>query len=80
VDVLAWFPPSLIISGTRDMQLSPSVFTHERLVDLGAQSDLHVWEGSIHCSTSWDDPESRQAYRAIVKFFDQHLGIAAENR
>ena len=79
-DVLAWFPPSLIISGTRDMQLSPSVFTHERLVDLGAQSDLHVWEGSIHCSISWDDPESRQAYRVIVKFFDQHLGIAAEDR
>ena len=79
-DVLAAFPPSLIISGTRDMQLSASVFTHERLVDLGAQSDLHVWEGSIHCSISWDDPESRQAYRAIVKFFDQHLGVAARDR
>jgi monoterpene epsilon-lactone hydrolase len=78
-DVLAWFPPSLIVSGTRDAQLSPSVFTHERLVDVGAQSDLHVWEGAIHCSISWDQPETRQAYRVIVKFFDQHLGTATNS-
>ncbi len=44
------FPPSLLISGTRDPALSSTVFTHAALVDLGVDAELHIWEGAPHCS------------------------------
>jgi epsilon-lactone hydrolase len=72
--VLKEFPPSLLISGTRDMLLSSVVYTHSRLVAVGADADLHVFEGAQHCFTYWQLPESRQAWNLIAKFFDQHLG------
>jgi hypothetical protein len=43
--VLAAFPPTLVISGTRDDLLSPAVYTHTQLVKAGVEADLHVWEG-----------------------------------
>ena len=77
--VLAKFPPSLLISGTRDLGLSNTVYTHTQLVKAGADADLHVWEGAPHCSFAQpvvnpNEPESREAWDVIVKFFDKHLG------
>lgn len=73
------FPPSLLISGTRDPALSSTIFTHAALVDLGVDADLHIWEGAPHCSFAQpfvdaNVPESQQAWRVIAKFFDRHLG------
>jgi len=73
------FPPSLLISGTRDPALSSTVFAHSVLVDMGVDAELHVWEGAQHCSFAQpfvdpEVPESQQAWRVIVKFFDRHLG------
>jgi acetyl esterase/lipase len=77
--VLAKFPPSLLMTGTRDVNLSLVVYTHAQLVKAGADADLHVWEGAQHCSygsamTDANVPETREALDVIVKFFDQHLG------
>jgi acetyl esterase/lipase len=77
--VLATFPPSLLISGTRDANLSNTVYTHAQLIKAGAESDLHVWEGVHHCAyaSAMPDagvPETREAWNVIVKFFDKHLG------
>jgi monoterpene epsilon-lactone hydrolase len=72
--VLRKFPPSLLISGTRDMMLSTVVYTHERLVDLGVDAELHVFEGQQHCAIYFDLPESRQAWRVMAEFFSRHLG------
>ncbi|QGZ94940.1 alpha/beta hydrolase fold domain-containing protein [Terricaulis silvestris] len=77
--VLRAFPPSLLISGTRDFSLSNVVHTHARLVSLGGDADLHVWEGATHCSFAQgivdpSVPEHQQAWRVIVNFFDQRLG------
>lgn len=76
---LAKFPPSLLISGTRDGLLSPVVYTHAQLVKAGVKADLHVWEGTPHCSYAQpvvdpNTPETREAWDVIVKFFDQNLG------
>lgn len=76
------FPPSLLISGTRDPALSSTVFTHAALVDLGVDAELHIWEGTPHCSFAQPFvdpgvPESQQAWRVIAKFFDRHLGRKA---
>ncbi|MGN6818053.1 MAG: alpha/beta hydrolase [Sphingomonas sp.] len=78
-DIQRRFPPSLLISGTRDAALSRTVFAHSRLVDLGVDAELHVWEGAPHCSFAQPFvdpgvPESQQAWKVIARFFDRHLG------
>jgi len=73
--IMSKFPPTLLITSTRDMGLSPVVVTHSQLVRLGVKSDLHVWEGMRHAfHLNPEFPESREAYDVIVTFFDKHLG------
>ena len=73
--VLAKFPPSLIITATRGSELSSAVYTHTQLVKNGAVAELHVWEGLFHgFFYNPDVPESRDFYDVIVRFFDRSLG------
>ncbi len=75
LDVLAKFPPTLLITGTRAPDLSAAAFTHSQLVKAGVPGDLIVGEGLDHCYIYWAQlPESQDAYRTIVKFFRDHLG------
>jgi len=75
MDVLAKFPPTLVITGTRGFDLSTAVYTHSLLVKAGVEADLHVWEGIFHGFLyNPDVPESRDTYDVIVNFFDKHLG------
>jgi monoterpene epsilon-lactone hydrolase len=75
LDVLSRFPPSLLISGTRDVVLSATVYTHSRLVKAGAEAELHVWDGMWHGFLFYVDlPESKDAYAVISRFFATHLG------
>ena len=74
-DIMRQFPPSLLISGTRDFTLSSIVKTHTALRRLGVEADLLIWEGLPHAFHFYPDfPESREAYRLIAKFFHKHLG------
>jgi monoterpene epsilon-lactone hydrolase len=74
-EVLAKFPPTLIVTGTRGFEMSSAVYTHSQLVKQGVDADLHVWEGMFHgFFYNPDVPESRDCYNVIVKFFDRHLG------
>ncbi|MCP5144770.1 MAG: alpha/beta hydrolase fold domain-containing protein [Gammaproteobacteria bacterium] len=74
-DVMAWFPPTLIVTGTRGFELSSAVYTHSLLVKQGVETDLHVWEGMFHgFFYNTDVPESRDCYDVIVNFFNKHLG------
>jgi epsilon-lactone hydrolase len=76
-EVLAKFPPSLLISATRDQALSSVVHMHSRLIALGAEADLHVWEGLGHAFFYDPDlPQAREVYDVTVKFFERHLGEA----
>jgi len=73
--VVARFPPTLLISGTRDMALSGTLVTNEILSKAGVISELHVWEGMWHSFFSDPElPESKAAYEVIARFFDRHLG------
>jgi epsilon-lactone hydrolase len=75
-EVMAKFPPSLLIAATRDKALSSVVYTHSVLAAQGVDAELHVWEGLGHAFFYNPDlPESRQAYAVIVKFFDKRLGL-----
>ena len=73
--ILAKFPPTLIITGTRDFALSGALYTHEQLVKAGVDAELHVWEGLFHgFFYNPDVPESQDAFRVMIQFFDRHLG------
>lgn len=74
-DVLAGFPATLVIAGTRGFDMSVAVQTHRELIKAGVDADLHVWDGVGHCFFSDADlPESREAFSVMTKFFDKRLG------
>jgi epsilon-lactone hydrolase len=74
-EVLAKFPPTLIITASRGFELSAAIYTHTQLVQLGVDAELHVWEGLFHgFFYNPDVPESRDAFDVMVKFFDRYLG------
>lgn len=77
-DVLAVFPPTLLVTATRDFMLSSAVVTHAELLKVGVDSHLYVQEGFSH--TSFVDlvgtPEVDAAYDVIWNFFDRHLGTS----
>jgi acetyl esterase/lipase len=73
--VLAQFPPTLLITSTRDFAMSTALVTHQRLVSANIEAQLHVYEGLNHyffADTELD--ESRHAFNVIAKFFQQQLG------
>ncbi len=75
-EVLRNFPPTLLISGTRDFALGGVLASHNKLVRLGVEADLHVWEGLGHAVFAFNPqlPESDEVHEVIVRFFDRHLG------
>jgi acetyl esterase/lipase len=75
LDVLAKFPPTLIMTASRDMALSSALFTHTQLLKAGAPAEIYVAEGLWHGFMFAPDlPEAADALNVIVKFFDRHLG------
>ena len=73
-ELLSRFPPSLIITSTRDQALSGAIIAHQRLRAAGAQSDLFVFEGLPHFFfTETSTPESRRVFEITAEFFDKHL-------
>ena len=72
--VIAKFPPTLLITGTRAMDMSPAVVTHSRLLDAGVASQLIVGEGMGHCYIYESElPEAQSAYHVIANFFRTQL-------
>jgi acetyl esterase/lipase len=77
-EVIARFPPTLLISGTRAMDLSQVVVTNTELLKAGVESQVIIGEGMDHCYINNPElPESRDAYAIITRFFDTHLGRRA---
>jgi acetyl esterase/lipase len=72
--VMARFPPSLLVSSTRDQALSSVVHTHSVLVQQRVPAELYVWEGLPH-SFFVDPqlPQSREMYEVTTGFFDRYL-------
>lgn len=72
--VIAKFPPTLLITGTRAMDMSPAIVTNSALLKAGVKSTLIVGEGMGHCYIYQPDlPESRDAHQEIVDFFRDNL-------
>jgi acetyl esterase/lipase len=74
-DVISKFPASLIVTATRAVDLSGSVYSHYQMRKQGVDAELLVAEAQGHCYM-YDSslPESRDAFQIITDFFDEHLG------
>ncbi len=74
---LEGFPPTILISGTRDLLLSDTVRMHRALRSAGVEADLHVYDGQTHGDYLQGlmrfVPESQDAQRELHAFFDEHL-------
>lgn len=73
-DMTGW-PPAILISGTRDLLLSPTVLTHRKLRAAGVAAELHVFEGMAHADylVAYGTPESKEALKEIAAFFEKYL-------
>jgi epsilon-lactone hydrolase len=73
---LSGFPPTILISGTRDLFLSNTVRVHQKLLQSGGVAELLVFEGESHAQyeIATEAPESGAAFREVAQFFDRHLG------
>ena len=70
------FPPAILTSGTRDLLLSNTVRTNQKLREAGVDTRLQIFEGQSHAQFYRDDriPEDRFAIGEIAAWFDKNLG------
>jgi monoterpene epsilon-lactone hydrolase len=71
---LSGLPPTLFMTSTRDWFLSGTSLFHRAMLRAGDDAELVVFEGLGHAF--WVNPalpESDEAYRIAVKFFNRHL-------
>jgi acetyl esterase/lipase len=72
---LAKFPPTIFFTGTRDFAMSGAAFGHRKLIEVGVESDLLIYDGLFHgFMTNPDFPESQEGYKSTAAFFDKYLG------
>ena len=71
----AGFPPTYLVTGTRDLFLSDTVRVHRKLRVAGVIADLNVYEGMSHAGYMAElrAPESEQTYGELSAFLMTHL-------
>jgi acetyl esterase/lipase len=67
------FPPTLLISGTRDLFLSNTTRLHRALRKAGIEADLHIFEAMPHGGFG-GAPEDLESLEEQILFIDQKLG------
>jgi len=72
--ILAQFPPTLLLAGSRDFAASSLTVMHRRLRAAGVPAELFIFDGLGHAFLLEPEiPESQEAYGVISRFFDEHL-------
>ena len=73
------FPPTILVSGTRDLFLSNTVRTHTKLRQAGSAAYMLVFEGVSHADYLIElaSPESQLFLADLGRFFAQHLHFSA---
>ncbi|WP_084106324.1 alpha/beta hydrolase fold domain-containing protein [Demequina sp. NBRC 110056] len=69
------FPPTTLITGTRDVLQSDTVRLHRALREAGVRAELHVFEGAPHGLFAGQAPEDREAARELTAFVDEHIPL-----
>jgi monoterpene epsilon-lactone hydrolase len=69
------FPPTLLVTGTRDMLLSNTSIFHLALLRAGVDARLLVFEAMPHAFWyHFDFPETQECLEMMAQFFDQSVG------
>lgn len=73
---LKGLPPTILISGTRDILLSDTVRMHRKLRQARVEAQLHVFEALSHSAyvASYQTSEYVEIWQEVARFFHQHLG------
>ncbi|MDB5986335.1 MAG: esterase [Nevskia sp.] len=66
------FPPTILISGTRDLFLSNTVILHRALRRAGITAELHVFEAMPHGGFG-GAPEDAECLAEQIRFIGEHL-------
>ncbi len=72
---LKGFPPTLLVTSTRDLLLSGTADLHRAFLRAGVDAELVVFEALPHAF--WYDyhlPETKEALDIMARFFDKKLG------
>lgn len=77
---LARFPPTLLVSGTRDLFLSNTARMHERLRLNQAPAELMVYEAQSHVQYYLvpDAPETKTHYQFLDEFLGRTIGPSSK--
>jgi epsilon-lactone hydrolase len=76
--LLAKFPPTLLLAGSRDFAVSSETVMQRRLWQAGVDAELVIFDGLWHAFMIHPElPESREVYEIVGRFFDRHLGVGA---
>lgn len=75
-DMAKGFPPTLLISGTRDLLLSSTVMMHRVLRRAGIEAELHVFEAMPHGGFGDNTPEDRELMDEVVTFIRRWLKLS----
>jgi len=73
--IFSGFPPTVLLSGTRDLFLSNTVRVHQKLLQAGGRAELPVFEGQSHAQymVAPQAPETRDAWTEVSRFFSRQL-------
>jgi acetyl esterase/lipase len=69
------FPPTYLISGTRDVLLSDTALAHRKLRQAGVEADLNIYEGFAHgdYGLMFGTPEQAEHFKELNAFLLRHL-------
>jgi epsilon-lactone hydrolase len=71
---ISHFPPTLLVSSTRDILLSPTSIFARSLLEHGVDARLVVFDGLPHAFWAYMDiPETQQANALMARFLKAHL-------
>lgn len=69
-----WFPPTLLLSGSRDLLLSGTTRLQQRLVEAGAETEMQLFEAMWHdFPVSYGVPEAAAGWQQVARFLDRRL-------
>jgi monoterpene epsilon-lactone hydrolase len=73
--LLAKWPPTIFFTASRDGASSGALYSYRKLIKLGIDSQVMVFDGLYHgFMTNPDFPEAQEGYKMAAAFFDRHLG------
>jgi epsilon-lactone hydrolase len=74
---LAGLPPTILLTGTRDLLLSDNVRMHRALRRAGVEAELHVWEAAGHGGFLGLAPEDADRFGEVRRFVEESWVRAA---